>query len=193
MIVSMHFAGFITDFADQSIIIPTVVIIGVVFSLLRWWRGMIAWTAVWFGTLSLVLLLKVMGLICKQANDGLRFSLSGHTACAALLYGSLSVALLSGRIPPKALYLIPAAISILIGYTRIVVHAHSVSEVFLGGTVGCISAEIFRTVAATPKRFAVNYAFIMLVFVTTLFHGAHLPVETSIRKAVLHLHWTSSN
>src|SRR6478735_1481041 len=120
---------FVTDFADQAVVLPLVLTIGVGLAVQRWFRGAAAWGVAVFGTFAAVLVLKVVFLACPAniwATD-LRTP-SGHVAAATVVVGGIAAMLLQRRRTALVLALLAAAV---IGTTRLVLGAHSMAEVVI--------------------------------------------------------------
>ncbi len=174
---------FLTDFADQAVVLPLAVAILAVLLGLRWFRGAFAWTAAVCFTLGTILVLKIVCTACAThlAITGLQ-SPSGHTASACLVYGGLFVLL--DRRPSRMLpaLLLAAGLAFIVGSSRIALHAHTLSDVAVGAVVGL--AGVFVLVAlAGPRpplmsRWPLGAAVLAIV---VIFHGVRLPAEDAIR------------
>ena len=126
---------FITDFADQAVILPLVVAIA--FTLfLQWRRGAIAWLMVIAATFVTMFILKLGFLACSPSYY-LRTP-SGHVAAATMVAGGLAMLLLRWRHRALLLALLAA---IVVGTSRIVLGAHSLPEVTVGAMVGLLGAS----------------------------------------------------
>ena len=82
-------ARFVTDLADQAVLIPVAIAVAVVFAIAGWWRGVVAWTTAVGATLGVMLLLKLAFLACGPLLPSMDVSPSGHTAAAGVVYGGL--------------------------------------------------------------------------------------------------------
>jgi membrane-associated phospholipid phosphatase len=140
------------------------------------------------GTFTAVLLvmlaLKLAILGCKP-SDTIITSPSGHTAAATFVYGGMIVLITRSRI--AASLAIGAALAVLFGLSRIMVHAHTMPDVLIGGGVGIIGLGCFAHRAARIPDF-LRPAWLLLVCVplALLLHGARLNLEPHIRGAS---HW----
>jgi membrane-associated phospholipid phosphatase len=181
---------FITDFADQAVILPLATVVGMIFLSLGWVRGAAAWAFAVAGTLAMMLMLKLCMLACGWRWPELDIhSPSGHTASAAVVYGGLlSLALpRANPLARAALILVP---TVVIAITRVMLGAHSVAEVISGGAVGFFGAWVmFGLVGARPqtlprRRLRVLVSAAALVIIVGL-HGRHMPAELSIRHLTL--------
>jgi membrane-associated phospholipid phosphatase len=179
-------AHFITDFADQAVMLPLAVVIAVGMLAAGWLRGALAWSLVISGMLAVMLVLKLWAGTCGEAMFGDQLqSPSGHTASAAAIYGGALSLLLHRTFRGMRMTLICAmVVALLVGISRIVIGAHSIIEVAIGAVVGVAAAMILeRTAGPSPKTIRI-VPMAAAAFVTMLvFHGLHLPAEAAIRKA----------
>jgi len=177
---------FITDFADQAVILPLVFAIGVTLLVQGWWRGAAAWVLVVFATFAAILALKLVFIGCSESlgTPGIQ-SPSGHVAGATVVTGGLATLLLRKRNAALPLAFLAA---IVIGISRLALGLHSVPEVIIGASVGLAGAYCLRVAAGEPPRWvgAGRIAAISIV-VVLIFHGLHLPAEAQIRGTALRL------
>ncbi len=172
---------FLTDFADEAVILPLAIMMAVSLAALGWWRGALAWTVAVGGVLSVMLFLKILFVACAAPLAGLGIhSPSGHTAAAAVAYGGAIVLFGRGRIPMGLLLLVPLGIAVLIGVSRLVLHAHVPNEVVAGAAVGLAGVAILVPLAgARPPLRSWPVAAVSLV-VVLIFHGIRLQAEHTI-------------
>src|SRR4051812_42258297 len=125
---------FLTDFADQAVILPLVLAIGIALLTQGWRRGAAAWWLAVFATFAVTLALKLVFLACS-ANLGTPriHTPSGHVAAATVVGGGLAALLLRHRgfAMPLALFA-----ALVIGVSRLVLGVHSLPEVMLGAAAG---------------------------------------------------------
>ena len=178
---------FLTDFADQAVVLPLVLALGLMLAVQGWWFGAIVWLSTISATFAAVLALKLIFLGCAQAF-GPDFAMwhlqspSGHAAAATMLAGGI-VCLITARAPLAIAG--GLAIGTIIGITRLALQVHSVAEVALGVVVGLIGvASLARMIGQPPKLRLVPMAAVVVAIVG-LFHGLHLPAETAIRDGAL--------
>lgn len=179
---------FVTDFADQAVVLPVAVALAMVLGVLGWWRGLFAWVGAVGGVLTTMLLLKTVSLVA-EGNWGITAlgSPSGHTAAACMVYGGLAVLLLRGTAPGVLVAAIPAAVTALIGTTRVMLTAHTPEEALVGAAVGSLGvAALFFMAGPRPPLRLWPLAAVALG-VVVVFHGQHLPVEEAIQRTVLWL------
>jgi membrane-associated phospholipid phosphatase len=178
-------ALFVTDFADQAVVLPVAVAMLAGLCLLGWRRAAMAWGLGIGGTLGATLVLKLAVMACGiGATVGLG-SPSGHTAGAACLYGAAVALLVRGRWRGTlAAALAAAAVAAVIGLTRVSLGMHTPADVWVGGAVGLVGATCVRALAGNrpaglaPWRLGAGALATML-----LFHGNRLDAEPRLRWA----------
>src|SRR5277367_5076264 len=176
---------YLTDFADQAVVLPLIVIVALMLAVLGWRRGALAWLGAIGVSFAGVLVLKLVCITCGPALGltGLR-SPSGHTAAAAVIAGGIAVALGQGRWRVAA---IAGLAALLIGATRVALGLHTPMEVALGGALGVLSMLGFAALADKPPPLRLRFLFAAIVGVAFLLHGQHLNAETRIRSAAFGL------
>jgi membrane-associated phospholipid phosphatase len=174
------FVSFITDFADQALILPLVLAVAILLLLQGWRRGAGAWLLAVFMTFAVMLGLKLVFLACAASlGTGDIRTPSGHVAAATVVAGGLA-ALVSRRCVIVLAFAAGAAI--VIGASRLALGLHSLPEVVLGAVVGLGGAWALLLLAGRPppglnvRRIAAIAAAVAVVF-----HGLHLPAEVHIR------------
>ncbi len=160
----------LTYFGDSMLLIPTAVIIALVLP----WKSDNQRT-VWYWLLAfglaglLVSLSKIMFLGFGIGSARFNFTgFSGHSAMSATLW-PVMMWLISGRWTTRwrALTIsIGYAIPLLVGFSRLVIHAHSVSEVLAGLLLGFTLSSAFllsqrRTVLKGFSALQVGVAFLV--------------------------------
>ncbi len=170
---------FLTDFADQAVILPLVLAVSIALAMQGWRRGALVWIAVIGATFITMLVLKVVFLACSPLFSPMDMrSPSGHVAAATVVAGGLA-ALLTHR----AVSILPIAVlaAAVIGLSRIVLGAHSLPEVALGALVGLVGALALMRIAGPPPPLKLLPLVLAIVLVAAVFHGLHLPAEAAIR------------
>ena len=172
---------FLTDFADQAVILPLVAMVGVVLVAQGWRRGGAAWLAAIGATFAVMLALKLLFLGCVAVFGpaDLR-SPSGHVAAAAVVSGG--VAAIFGR-GWRSVAAIALAAGFAIGGTRLGLRAHSWPEVILGAGIGLAGALALRRLAGPAPPLRPRPLILAAAVVLALFHGRHLEAEIVIRQA----------
>ena len=178
---------FLTDFADQAVVLPLVVAVALVLVFQGWRRGACAWLVTIGTTFSVVLALKLIFLSCTAVFGpiGLR-SPSGHAAAAAAVCGSLAV-IYGGSV--RGVLVTAVLAWVAIGLTRIGLHAHSWPEVVLGGGIGLAGAVGMVRLAGAAPGLRLRPMVLAATFVVALFHGRHLAAEIAIQDAASNLGW----
>ncbi|HSU06941.1 MAG TPA: phosphatase PAP2 family protein [Acetobacteraceae bacterium] len=168
--------NFLTNLADEAVILPLTAGIGVMLLALGWRRGAIAWLVAVVSTLALMFVLKLLGFAC---GPSLLRAPSGHTAVAAVICGGLVAILARGeRRLTLPIALLAAAV---IGISRLALGAHSLPEVILGGAVGVGGAVLLARLAGRPPdRSRAAWVVGVVAVVLVIFHGERLPAETRI-------------
>ena len=170
-----------TNFADQGVILPMTVLIGLALWLAGWHRAAIAWACVVPLTLGAVLIGKMTVVACGFAlPHGLRLqSPSGHTASAAVVYGGLfSLAAPVRRRRVLVLWCALAAAA-MFGASRLYLQLHTLSDVMVGGTIGVAGAAVLaRFAGKRPARLRhPGLIAASLVICLFLIHGTQVRAE----------------
>lgn len=190
----MSVAGYVTDFADQAVLLPMTVVLGVILFVGGWRRGALAWFAAIGGVLGAMLALKMLALACGRhwAPVALH-SPSGHTATAAVVLGGL-LALALHRVLGHDRWTIYGAgtFAIVFGTSRLMLGVHTVPDVLAGGAVGVIGAIVMVKLAGPPPhRLHFGWLAIVAAGVAAATHGLHMPAEAAINDAVTTLWGTT--
>lgn len=171
---------FVTDFADQAVVLPVALAVALVLAGMGWRRGALVWLGVLGATFSVILLLKLGFLACGPVFGpwALR-SPSGHTAAASVVAGGF-VTLLGGRVP--AAMAVSALAAMAIGLSRLELAIHSLPEVMIGAATGIAGAAVLSRLAGRPPIRRPVPLVAVAVVVAVLLHGTHLPAEDAIRR-----------
>ena len=185
--------SFLTDFADQAVMLPLALAVTVLLAGSGWWRGTLVWIASVGVTFGIIGLGKLVLAACGplQMGDALQ-SPSGHTASATIVYGGLCGLVLRWARPEHRRTPMIAAlvIAVLIGITRVALQAHTWSEVVVGGLTGCAGVWLLLTLAGPPPRHLRPLRLAAIaVIVIGLTHGTHLRAEAHIQDAGRRLAW----
>lgn len=174
---------FLTDFADQAVILPLVATTALGLWFGGWCRAALAWLAVTAATLGAVGLGKVAVFVWgAPASIPLLLSPSGHTASAPLIYGGLAMILLPRRWG-RALGLPLAALCCAaIGATRVGLGEHTVPDVWAGAAIGLAGSAVLQGAIGTKPFDFRPWALIGLGAAAIAgFHGLHMPAEPWLR------------
>ncbi len=179
---------FLTDFADQAVVLPVAAVVLVVLLALGWRRGALAWVFGVGGVLGTMLVLKLIVFACSWQFAWTDIvSPSGHTASAAVVYGGLLAMLAPGGRGGSLLAAsIGGAFAVLVGLTRLAMHVHTVPDVMVGAAVGVAGAVLLRHFAgARPQGLSSPRLALAVCVAIALFHGHRLAAETRIRALAL--------
>jgi membrane-associated phospholipid phosphatase len=172
---------FLTDFADQAVVLPLIAVVALMLAVLGWRRGAVAWLAAVGVCFGAVLAMKLVFFTCGPAlHMATLRSPSGHAAAAAIIAGGFAVAL--GR-QSREVGAIAALGAVAIGATRVALGWHSMAEVAVGGTLGVLGALGFAWLAGPPPVLRLRWLCVSVVAVALLLHGQHLNAESRIRAA----------
>lgn len=139
---------FVTDFADQAVLLPPAATVAAALTLAGWCRGALAWIMVIGGTLALILMLKLASAIFGHVLPvGELRSPSGHTAIAGTVYGGL-LAGFARRLTGHGRWSL--ACVVVIGASRLVLDMHTVLDVAVGAVVGTGGAMALNRLAGVP-------------------------------------------
>jgi membrane-associated phospholipid phosphatase len=170
---------YLTDFADQAVILPLVLAIAITLAVQGWRRGALTWLAVVASTFLATIAFKLVFLACSPLFGPMDVhSPSGHVAAATVVSGGLAVMLSRRRAS-----ILPVAFlaAVVIGMSRIVLGMHSLPEVAAGALIGLAGAVALLRFAGSPPRLRVAPLIAVIVVVAGFFHGLHLPAEAAIR------------
>jgi membrane-associated phospholipid phosphatase len=171
--------NFLTDFADQAVVLPVVAAIAIVLIAQGWRRGALVWLAVVSATFGAVLVLKLAFLACGPVFGPWALqSPSGHTAAASVVVGGF-VTLLAGT--PLAALLASVLAALLIGTSRVELGFHSLPEVLIGAATGIVGAMALSRLAGRPAIARPMVLLAVAAVVALLVHGTRLHAEERIR------------
>ena len=139
---------FLTDFADQAVVLPLGLIVGVLLAAFGWPRAALAWAIALGAALGLTLLAKLALLPCAPRVFGTALRTpSGHTAAASVTYGGLVALLIPGRWRLLGAVAASAAVGGVIAGTRLALGVHTGSEVVAGAAIGVAAAALLAVLA----------------------------------------------
>lgn len=170
---------FLTNFADQAVMLPVALAIALVLAMQGWRRGALIWLGVVCATFGVILVLKVVFITCSRLTGPIDMhSPSGHVAAATVVCGGLAAMLTRRRVS-----IVPVAMlaAVVIGMSRLVLGMHSLPEVIVGALVGLAGALALLSLAGPPPTLRPGRLIGVVALVSALFHGMHLPAEAAIR------------
>jgi membrane-associated phospholipid phosphatase len=169
----------LTDFADLAVVLPLAICVAVWLVLSGWVAGGRLWLVAFGVLLAMTAILKLGFLGCAPSDSAI-LSPSGHTASSCFVYGGIATLSLRGRWQGAAA--IGIAVAILVGISRVAVHAHSVSEVVLGGGVGVLAlVGFFWKAGPAPPGLRPIWLILVCLPLMLFLHGARLNVEPHLR------------
>jgi membrane-associated phospholipid phosphatase len=173
---------FLTDFADEAVILPLTLAVGLTLAVAGWRRGAAAWLVGIAVTLAVVLLAKLVAHACAPLPLVSLQSPSGHTAAAAVVYGGLlALSAPRGWRTPLLAAAAALAIAVLIGGSRIALGVHSRSDVLVGALLGVAGAVLLARLAGPrPPGLHRVLPLAAALAIVIIFHGAHLHAEDGI-------------
>ncbi|MEP7186437.1 MAG: phosphatase PAP2 family protein [Rhodanobacter sp.] len=183
----------VTALGDSAVILPCVCVIALWLLLSVSTRGLVwRWLLLVAAVAGLVIASKLGFMVWGLSLPGLQFTgLSGHTAMAAVMWPAL-FALLAGR-AGGAWRGCGAALGVLlaaaIAWSRVVLHAHSVSEVVLGGTIGVAFALWFLWRYGPQWRLPWSplIALLPLLLVLPFVYGRRFPTQDILVTVAKHM------
>jgi len=188
--VSPEITQFITDFADQAMVLPTLAMIGVWLLLAESRRTVLVWVASCAVVLGGIFLLKLV-LPCTTGAYGLR-SPSGHTGSAILVSGAVLLLVTRPARGRRSWAVATAlAIGVLVAVTRLTLGAHTLPEVIAGAVVGTAGVLVFSTAELTPPRVPSFYLVAGFGVLALLLHGTRLPAERWIDQLSCRVSWAA--
>ena len=187
----MTVAAFVTDFADQAVLIPSTIAVAAGFAAAGWYRGALVWSGVLACTWVSILLLKLACLLFGSLwVEGLH-SPSGHTASAAAAAGGFLGLVVRRRGGDwRWTILIAAGFATTIGLSRLALHVHTGLDVLVAGVVGVVSAMVLVTLAGPPpSKLRLSPIITALAVVILLLHGSQAPAEAAIQRIAAAEFW----
>lgn len=182
--------SFVTDFADQAVILPVLATVALGLALRRERRAALWWVVAVGGVLGMLGALKLLTYGCGWRLEALAAgqldvrSPSGHVASASVVAGGLA-ALALARWRRVELWSAAVALGagLLIGATRVLLRAHSPSEVLIALPIGVAGALLLagRTRARPPRR-PLGPVLASAALVALLLHGGHVRAESVIQR-----------
>jgi len=187
----------IGSFGHSAILFPASLAL---FGLLLWLgrrSDALAFLAALIVALVGTLIAKLAFHACEQG--GLTFGIespSGHVSFSTVFYGCLALTLGAGRLPWQkvVLYAVAALWVILIGVSRVVVSAHTASDVAAGLVIGAISILTYRALRGPPRLLALSFRAIAfgapagaVLIAVILYFARHWTPEPLIEAVALRL------
>eukprot|EP01133_Synstelium_polycarpum_P020165 gene20165-24182_t len=177
--------------ADMSVMGPAGVAIAVWLLVSRQWKLVLAWSLWYGGGLALVVLSKLAFMSWGVGSSALDFTgFSGHAMRAGAVFPVLMYVLLQqadGRWR-QAGVLVGVAFAVLVAISRVLVHAHSVSEAVSGCVLGLAVALGFMRSARGAVNIAVSHALALAslaLMVLLSFKAEPMPTEQWLQRLAI--------
>jgi membrane-associated phospholipid phosphatase len=182
----------ITDFGDSALLLPASLTLCAYLWFSGWRRPALVLACSLAVCIVLTLAVKIGFHACGHEIPGLAIrSPSGHTAFSTTAYGCGALLLGAGRRPALrfAFAIAAAALIAIIAISRILLHAHTASEVVAGLAIGLTCVAIFQIRTAAAPEIAPRWRLVLATFamLAVLMHGRHLNAEEIIRHIAQHL------
>ncbi|AMM17157.1 phosphoesterase [Burkholderia sp. PAMC 28687] len=182
----------ITSVGSVGVMIPLAIVVAVWLALGYPWRYAACWLLVLGGASGLVFLTKLAFMGWGIGVRELDFTgISGHAMISsAVLPVALFVACLPERQWVRALgVVLGLLIGIVVGVSRILLNAHSLSEVVTGCGLGALTALLFVAYAwrAESGKLSPAPVAVSLAIVAVVLHGIPVPTQRWITDIALQL------
>ncbi len=183
--MSLELLAFVTDFADQAVVLPVAIMVLACLAVSGWRRGALAWAACIGATLGATLVLKLLTMACGIGDVAGLESPSGHSAGATAVYGGLCSLFVRGRAAGVLVAGLAALmVAAVVGATRVGLGMHTLADVCVGGAVGLAGACSMRALAGTRSAaLQTRRVVVAVVAAMMLFHGHRLDAEPRLRWA----------
>lgn len=189
MEVFQRLTEFDTNFGDLAVLLPLVVVLGLWLLVVRkqasalWWAGAVGFCV------GCTAVLKMYFYVCPLSTD--LHSPSGHTSLSTLVYGALTLTVAAEvegwqrglAVAAGAIFVASIAIS------RILVQAHSLTEVCVGLLIGGASLWLFaRAYTRSPPTLRhVGTLAVVCVALMVLLNGQELRAEDFLHNLAVYL------
>ena len=153
----LSWVNWLSNFADQAVILPLTLAIALTLWLFGWRKGAYGMIVSVLGTLVAVVATKLFfyfltGFHALRLPIGL-VSPSSHAAAGAVVYGILVALLLrGGRAGVRTAAVTSCFFALFFSLTRVELHVHTRSEVVFGSLLGVIGAITFAKIAGRMPR-----------------------------------------
>jgi membrane-associated phospholipid phosphatase len=175
----------IGNLGHSALILPASILL--LAALLGWGRkrDALAFAVALTACLAITLVAKLGFHACEaQVASFDAESPSGHTSLSTTFYGSLTLLLAGGRKPWQRTPLYAAGILLigLIGVSRVVTYAHTVSDVALGLVIGLLCIGVFQSLRGPQRPILIPYGRLLV----------GIPTATAVALLLLLAarHWT---
>lgn len=174
---------FLTNFADQAVLLPLIGVVAAGLAASRWWQALGAWLVVIPGVLATMGMLKYVFFACAGplGNTGIQ-SPSGHTAAGSAIYGGALMLAFKDHVPPVFLNIIPISFAAAFGVSRVAIGVHTVPDVAVGSVVGITGAMALLFLAGPRPTLRLWPTLGGVLLVLAAAHGNRLQAEELIQR-----------
>ena len=181
----------ITDLGDAAVMLPAGIVIAAWLLLSRAWQSALLWLSLFGAGAILVVCTKIAYLGWGMGGQLDFTGISGHamTATSVLAVAGYFVGSKLSRSRAIVATALGCCVGVLVGISRIMVGAHSASEVVAGCALGGLVALVAVTgIRAKPKLVAAPLVLaVTLLTLELAVHGDQVPSEQLISKVALYL------
>jgi membrane-associated phospholipid phosphatase len=176
----------ITDLADTGVVLPMAFLLIIVLWYLEHGRSAWLFARALLTCLVTMTIVKIFFLSCGHAIGSNIASPSGHTSMAFFFYGSVAVLFWARRPGLWGILIgvLTLLLVLLIGASRLVLHAHNVQEVIAGGFIGilCLIQFAWPYLHLSHPSLRLRRIALVLLPVFLLSYGTILPAENILRQ-----------
>jgi len=169
----------LTRFGDAALLLPLAATICLWLLLSGAARAAAWWTLSIFFCIGVTAVSKIFFWGCPPISD--LHSPSGHTSLSALVYGAIAliIAVEGGAWRPRIAVAGSIALILAIALSRLLLDAHTVSEIVLGGVIGTASIALFgnRYRRLRPKNARLAPLLVGVAVLTFALHGTEVRAE----------------
>ena len=181
----------ITDFGDLAVLLPLVAVVTVWLAAIRQPRAAIWWLVAVALCMGSTAVLKIYFFVCPPLTD--LHNPSGHTSLSTLVYGTLTLAVATVVTGWKraAVGIFGAGFIAAIGISRVVIHFHSIPEVFFGSVVGVGALALFARQfwPHRPREPHLQPMLITCIALMVMLNGQELRAEALLHAIGLYLNY----
>jgi membrane-associated phospholipid phosphatase len=179
----------VTGFGDAGVLLPLAALVLVWLVLSRAFRAAAWWAVSVISCAGVTAALKILFWGCSPIV-GVR-SPSGHTSLGTLVYGAIAlmIAIDGGGWRPRIAAAGGVGLVLAIAVSRLLLDAHSVAEVVLGGIIGSASLALYgqRYRRCRPNDIRVWPLLFGAALLVSVLHGGELHVEGLLHRIAAYL------